>query len=1489
MIMAQKKMERLVVEKGFFALCLAMLLASGCYIPGLGALGDADDPPANTDPSGVDETYYGKFLLYEVGLGKVERLTVPTDGTSQIPYIVGETYLPSNVPALSNIYNIMHVGDGRYFSPFDLQFGTPFDNNQTFFYRNDNITPITFRASSSMPEGIVLNNSLSLFYNNFMLGNTVEFENSCADVVPNTTPGTPLLFVNTMYRGVFSNPAPDVDVYDFTIGPTEIGTILVFRGRVTLFNRGSDDQFRHRMKLVLTDDAGNVLAASAHGNDLWRYVDPEISYNFQVPDLYHLRVEDLLDTACDNSNKDGYWLYVESPSFDVDVNHIMKGEIQPARNGNPSGNPQLNGGPTFEPDDLSTKIKDDWPDCDGVPGTGDEGDAGVFDRCGSVTDYGARDGKMEYQEVDDKSSIDDGEYFQGRATNVGTALDSEPSIINAPDRDSLLMFVNYGSRIYMLESVDGTDGLRWDLSNIINDRPSIVPRQYRGDRGDIDSPVVSSGPLGFCDTIPDPGDAWGATALEHFVYLYGESVTATGAVPIAPTGYPGTYAVNFGSNNHLDSPALVDVQAGDTIYSGTDGIINTFLAPRYVAYGEVPVAIYYPPPYNRKVLITILPGSTETLPFHGPGNPDDPAIYEFNGATVGYQHPLANPTYGGSNQSGFLLGDDEWNPDIFKGNTLSPPAYLQKQQCSFYMMGISFDQCAYGVPQDENGEEPPVIESGADGELNTLSSLLIKYRGDDHLCHDGDTVAICAGRDGSFGWQDIYIPILGDDRLEVVQDTGSTIGDYFPGPAAASLYWTEILNDNTAGLSWGPRQVIGISSGPDHVLQTGIIDSTTTIDIDRWIVYVGGDHMCETLDGYPAICPGVEAKIDLYQWNDPNYKTRPEPTRKILSVWPMYFSSPSFSGLKTNNTTDAMKKDLRFARSDYYGDADDVFCMIGSEMAICPGMNGYFQSYPTSQKVKVAEDTDPFNLYRRIAGYLTQDCYTMVTEHEQKSWEDDAKTYYRLYHFQGVRHDDRIKWDAAKGYFISTGQNGINQSCMASGDMLTVHHVNGRAVTIGLYKGMPDMPIISVGPNGVLDTYPLADERIYWGDGIYKVSTGRDGVSNSFAMGDDRLEFFMGTGKPDYPCVRSGDGIADTYAQRNDTQLYDPLDNEKTGFDSFNVWGPDAVAVGDKIYLYYTALGWHELGPSNRDGKGALGDLGECRRAGFDQKWGKWKRDLSQTKDISKHLESIYAYDFDLRDGQFTHLLDDSPGVILAPRIGVATSTVSRLRADPGDWDFRNQPALDLGRQCAGSLDLIIDLGVQLPVLPDTNFNGAYSPEIKFTRTPDGESLLFLMFFTGRAAIETDNAYEKAKSQVGVARSLDGISWEVVRDLNPLVWLAEIDIIATVIGTPTEYAYPTVVNAGADEYGEPMYGMFFNQSVFADIGWNDITFYDFKRTDHIGYAVRKGKSSISSFCSLRSNYWTDDSGRVRSILQVVILAIPLLLVFSVRLYRRPRN
>ncbi|MFO8055801.1 MAG: hypothetical protein R6V10_00710 [bacterium] len=1443
-----------------FAFLLIMVIATaGCYIPGLGALPEADDPPEPGEPMGVEDTYFGKFIKYKVGDGKIKDF----DG-KRITYIVGDVeYLPSDDPDDTS-YNKYYDGD---------------EESLTFPYKEEGR-----RTAAGYPDAIVLDGDLRLFYTNDQknyvsplsegssdeIGDQVGVKGGDTQFCHSDTP-RPLgqcswdgskydnvdWETSINYIGRF-NDAGDVDTFVLKVPEDN----MLFRAKVQYKAlEGGDNTITstrpgeiHDIQLSLYDPDGNIVKDSAgnplvssRGVDYWKYRDPGLTFHIPnapaTDEYYFLKVEDLLGNGSGDS-EDRYKLILESPTAGEDYKYIYRGDIQPAR----SGNPELDGGKTFEPDDLSTEIEDNYPDCDGIPGSGDEGDAGVTESCGSPSSFGANDGNMQYQEVDDKSAIDDGEFFIGTPTNVGSIMGAEASVIRTPDRSSLLMFISYGDRIYMLESKDGTKGLTWDLSPLINDTPALVPRKKRGG-GDPEAPVVSSGRFGFCETGPAPGDGWAATEMRDGAANYGDTVPVMdGTIQVAvrltsPRAYPDTVAISYGGNGHLDSKALKDelCSSGDCITTGADGIINTYFAPRYISYEALPRT-----PYTSGAVYdpAVIPGESKfpvlNYPdWSGPGNPDNPVQVDSSGALV---TPLAGHT--GSNQGGFLMGDDHWVKTLPGGTTLfgstTPPRYFQEQRCTFYEMGDNFNKCAMGVPVDPaTGEEPVSVVHGGDGTLDTVQKNL---KGDDYLCHQGSTVGICVGNNGVFDVTDFNTPLQGDDSLEIVRDTG--------GPDPDAL-------------------IVGIGPGPDGVLDTSIIDSYTIADeakekggiVENFEAYVGGDDYCETLDGKPAICPGTgEVKMDIYTG-----AMTPTGSRKLISLYTLYL-----------NGLEPLPGGYYLPKKDLYSIYDDELCIINNEIALCPGENGYFQSYRLYDKKVVDEDEDLFQLYERVKDKVDKDCHRLVAETHRDSYSETEETRYVLYRYMGARFDDKVSWSADRGFHMTTGSNGINQSCTAGADRQK----------IGFNQGLPHVPVIDGGTDDELQTYPLKDEKVEYDRGIYKIMTGEDGVSNSYAMGDDMLEVFMGTGAPDQPCVvASGDGVANTEAQWNDTQLYDPGD--VTGFDAYSVWSPKAQVVDGEIWLYYSGLGYLQAPYATRPGAGDLGTLGECKRPGLDRIWG--KRNYTTSSDYEPGGGDYQTLKFNqyLVDKDFANAVDNNNGVLLAPRIGRAVSNMKKLRADPSDWNYRNKPVMDLGKQCASSLDFPIDLPIDLPgLVPDPNYYGAFSPEIEITEAPDGESPLYLMFYTGLYVTEGDI---KSKFTVGLARSLNGTNWQQIRDFNPVIAVDYFDL-----GALTEpgvwHGTPTVVKAGKDQHGEPSYQMFYNEFV-PNIGDRPGAEYssplDMRDKDRMNVANRRGR--VYMFCSIGTEEWINEHEKVKGAVQVLLLALPVALFLGIRFSRRKKR
>jgi hypothetical protein len=169
--------------------------------------------------------------------------------------------------------------------------------------------------------------------------------------------------------------------------------------RLTLRFRIMGDQLNMNgariLQMSLYETAANALpdpttqkpvVSTRFGMDLSRMQDPVIGYMAHPNRDYWLLITDweAMKGIKRIFNPSEYYfiVWVEStpalPVTDINGNifdktsYIYRAGIMPAR----SGNSDLNNGPSFEPDDVTTKVQDIYPDCDGVPNTDDEGDWG---------------------------------------------------------------------------------------------------------------------------------------------------------------------------------------------------------------------------------------------------------------------------------------------------------------------------------------------------------------------------------------------------------------------------------------------------------------------------------------------------------------------------------------------------------------------------------------------------------------------------------------------------------------------------------------------------------------------------------------------------------------------------------------------------------------------------------------------------------------------------------------------------------------------------------------------------------------------------------------------------------------------------------------------------------------------------------------------------------------------------------------------------------
>ena len=685
-------------------ICLVVLLAAlfaklGCSSLTFSTAGLDQEISAGSLPISTGE--YGNFVIYKVGEGKIKTLGTQSSEHNLIYYHVADfKYLPSTDPSVAGqkVYNISHCGDG-----YDMSSNNVLDPGESIFYMDYNLAeppgcPRDPRRSSDHPDAVVVDRSLKVYYTNHPanlldLGTGVEQisckcrNNACGpissgkvgDGIQNGLVTTDFIDTPDLSQGLTATPSvmggfncaigddlqppsmhggtPDVDWIYIPFSTMGYGHSVPIKFRMQGDSLNMQGLRTVQMSLyeVAAGDSTGVFYANnvppvtinRFGLDYYRTRDPVLGYILNTSHDYWLQISDwTAQNGITPTLEYKTVIYAEATpteplSWDV-TSAIYRATVRPAR----SGNLNLDDGEHFTPDDPITRVQDLYPDCDGIPGSGDEGDWGITEACPvegnqhvSASDKtGVRDGVMEWWEVDNKANIDDGNYFTGTQTNLSSMGNEAPSVVEVGG--ALWMFVSTGSGIFQLTSMDGHKGLKWNLSNIYNNRPSLLPRTLDPSApGDPDAPVVSSGKYGFCDTDKQGDDI---------------QVTPKGK------GFANSVCVTFGDDGVMNSYAMEDDAANGSINSGSDGVINTFIFPKCVAS--------LPP---------VFPGGTEQLT-EAPGNPD---------LACGDSVP------GSDDYSAFLLGDDEWATNQIG---INPPEYWRRQHCTLFSMADNFERCALG-------------------------------------------------------------------------------------------------------------------------------------------------------------------------------------------------------------------------------------------------------------------------------------------------------------------------------------------------------------------------------------------------------------------------------------------------------------------------------------------------------------------------------------------------------------------------------------------------------------------------------------------------------------------------------------------------------------------------------------------------------------------------------------------------------------------------
>jgi len=1064
------------------------------------------------------------------------------------------------------------------------------------------------------------------------------------------------------------------------------------------------------------------------------------------------------------------------------------------------------------------------------------------------------------------------------------------------------MFISTGSGIFQINSKDGLAGMQWDLSNIINNRPSLLPRKMDpAASGDPNAPVVSSGRHGRCETTAKGDD-----------------------VQLIPKGkgYTNAVCLTFGENGMMDSYPMEDDLSSGVINSGPDGIINTWHLPSCTHYGP---PVYGDNNFQRKS------GAY--------GNPD-----LFCGDSV----------TGSNDHTAFLFGDDRW---LTNEIGLNPAEYWRRQNCNVFTMAEEFNRCALG----KSNSKAAVVGGGG-----ALYTVMERMEGDDYLCHNGNVVGICPGPNNKFdqsGVQDtvnmLKSVVKGDDYLCEINPAGGL--EY----ARFNFGDTHRLkHDNIVGYTEKVVSFILQKAGQPAVLNSAADDyrinyltGEITIGSHNWLQAINGDPRKDVLIVYyryqgsqTAICPGPNGVVETPYYFYVNYEI---PDRRFAGP-PVQLPAFLGGGLVTapgladvpvgsaagssitwdptsvnnfgsfvcsgtdcpvspgsDNTLDAawvrdaeMKTGTLIPyfmphRFDLYGQFDDWLCPIDGQMALCPGGNGYSQSYRLYTKVEMKRFNGVDDVLQNFEN-PNNSCYELEIIEERSHFYKNDESVYVLNAYQGVIGDDRVAWDPGTlSFYVTTGTNGINQSCISSRDYQLIPR----------FKGQPYQPIINGGANGTLETKPLKDELIFIDieseKPLPKIIAGDDGVCNSFKIFDDRSELFFGSGAPDYPCVLAGpNGIADTPAQGNDSQLY--LPGEKTGFDSFAVDTPEVVADGNKLFLFYSGVGWMRIPHSVPPSRGAFAKNGECKRPGLDNRWGNTTYSYSTgAMGLPMQERGFVAGDDGRTNETFIHSLDDNQGVMIAPRIGVATSTIERIAANPSDWSRVSTPALDVSGICGGALagalgnfslgSLSVSTGVGVP--PTFNYFGSFSPEVLIKHNAGNNQPIFMMWLTGIYATKNDGGWGnddyfsglyKPDYQIGLARSTDGLSFDLANDINPLIVTGDLLVDFTTFlggGEKAAYLNPTVFPGSDEETYGMIFKMAYNPPETSKLTYPSVVSKTTK--DWLAFGVRNGflyGGGISGLlsCKINSSRLTTGQG-IYNWSASLILILPVVAVLVIRM------
>jgi len=519
--------------------------------------------------------------------------------------------------------------------------------------------------------------------------------------------------------------------------------------------------------------------------------------------------------------------------------------------------------------------------------------------------------------------------------------------------------------------------------------------------------------------------------------------------------------------------------------------------------------------------------------------------------------------------------------------------------------------------------------------------------------------------------------------------------------------------------------------------------------------------------------------------------------------------------------------------------------------------DGEYFSWETTN-VDTALFAPPVNVPVAFGGITSELTYQVMSDPAGGAtgliaYVSDGRDIYRLISNDGVTWN----WDPVPPVLIA-GDNG------KASDPVVMAGIDGicdtaamaddvQAIPVG--QGKPNSIAIFIGLDGIFQSVPAGDDKR---DGLV-IRTGPDGICDTAVGGDDWEILTIGKGQPDAACILAGqDGKRNTddplvnddrqpfldvnknsetvpgpESGVNEDQV-DVGDEESSGFDAFAVTHPFVFRHEGTWYMFYTGWGALSEPEGKRADKETLEKLGPCMRPGLNRS----------------------TYYLDVNDPRN---LDNTPEVVVGPRIGLATSSNGIV------WR-KKKMILGLGNECSALAGMSIPGVIEMEELGDTavDFSGALGARIRSDADTSGEPV-FSMVYTGLGFFRNKKKnlvehrvepFYEYKPKVGLARSFDiNSGWTRIKDYSPV------------------FPSPGMLEGGefADDSSVVVEVGDGYQAFYAELDYDDNSYY---------ISVAKRFGSVYGLCMTVGRVVQDGGAYGRALMGILIILLPAVLLLT---------